>query len=72
MYHIKNGDAAIANLRFKGYNKYDGRTETENIHCTEKDDTGEKLKAAKARPDRNCGGGHDRCIFDLIEYRKAN
>jgi hypothetical protein len=39
MYHIKNGDAAIANLRFKGYNKCDGRTETENIHCTEKDDT---------------------------------
>ena len=26
----------IANLRFKGYNKYDGRTETENIHCTRK------------------------------------
>lgn len=36
MYHIKNGDDAIANLRFKGYNKCDGRTETENIHCTEK------------------------------------
>ena len=32
----------------------------------------QKLEAAKARPDRICGGGHDRCIFDLIEYRKAN
>ena len=28
----------------------------------------QKLKAAKARLDRNCGGGHDRCVFDLIEY----
>lgn len=32
----------------------------------------QKLEAAKARLDRNCGGGHDRCVFDLIEYRKAN
>lgn len=31
-----------------------------------------KLKAAKAHSDRNCGSGHDRCVFDLIEYRKAN
>lgn len=50
MYHIKNGDAAIANLRFKEYNKYDGRTETENIHCTEKDDTGEKAQSRKSSP----------------------
>ena len=32
----------------------------------------QKLKAAKAHSDRICGGGHDRCVFDLIEYRKAN
>ena len=32
----------------------------------------QKLKTAKARPYRICGGGHDRCVFDLIEYRKAN
>lgn len=48
MYHIKNGDADVANLRFKGYNKYDGRTETENIHCTEKDDTGAKAQSRKS------------------------
>jgi len=34
IYHIKNGDAAIANLRFKEYNKYDGRTENSNASET--------------------------------------
>lgn len=48
IYHIKNGDADVANLRFKGYNKYDGRTETENIHCTEKDDTVAKARNRKS------------------------
>ena len=48
MYHIKNGDATVANPAFKGYNKYDGRTETENIHCTEKDDTGAKVQSRKS------------------------
>lgn len=32
----------------------------------------QKLETAKAHPYRNCGGGHDRCVFNLIEYRKAN
>ena len=31
-----------------------------------------KIEATKARPYRNCGGSHNRCVFDLIEYRKAN
>lgn len=48
MYYIKNGDATVTNPAFKGYNKYDGRTETENIHCTEKDDTDEKALSRKS------------------------
>lgn len=67
---LKNGDADVANLRFKGYNKYDGRTETENIHCTEKTIQTQKLKTAKAHPYRNCGGGHDRCVLTLLNIEK--